>query len=168
MAFSNAKIKNGRLATFTPFRFACTAWSPTQWPTETVTTWTHWLTLNGSGSAGFAVEAHTIGGFHCATGTRNPSAISIGVVPYSGEHSTIPSDSSSCKILVAIRSHTTPNARQPLLSTATQMGYTDKKENCPHICKYGNSEWSCCKVMRNGFLIYEEMRKYFPIRWGGR
>jgi hypothetical protein len=27
----------------------------------------------------------------------------------------------------------------------------------------GNSEWSSCKVMRKGFLIYEEMRKYLAI-----
>jgi hypothetical protein len=29
----------------------------------------------------------------------------------------------------------------------------------------GNSEWGSCKVIciRKGFLVYEEMRKYFPI-----
>ncbi len=37
-----------------------------------------------------------------------------------------------------------------------------RKENFPHIS--GNSEWSSWKsYMRKGFLICEEMRKYFPI-----
>ncbi len=40
--------------------------------------------------------------------------------------------------------------------------YTDKKEIFSHM--YGNSEWSIAKAyIRKGFLIYEEMRKYFPI-----
>jgi hypothetical protein len=42
-----------------------------------------------------------------------------------------------------------------------------KKENFPHIS--GNSEWSSCKVIYEEGLpniMYEEMRKYFPI-YGG-
>ncbi len=41
---------------------------------------------------------------------------------------------------------------------------TDKKENTIFLIK-GNSEWSSCKVMYEEGLriIYEEMRKYFPI-----
>jgi hypothetical protein len=43
--------------------------------------------------------------------------------------------------------------------------HTDKKENQIFLIYKENSEWTAVAKlsMRKGFLIYEEMRKYFPI-----
>ncbi len=56
------------------------------------------------------------------------------------------------------------NIADSKLFTVIISAHTDKIENknFPHI--KGNSEWSGAKsYMRRGFLIYEEMRKYFTI-----
>jgi hypothetical protein len=41
--------------------------------------------------------------------------------------------------------------------------YTDKKTNFPHTYKEIQSGAVAKSYMRKGFLIYEEIRKYFPM-----